>query len=81
MASPSSVLSMGYGSWGSVNLLPTLGFGLSTTTTGVRICGTAMVRPALLGTFTIGTSLRGAASVSPALLADLSLDCDCEVCQ
>jgi hypothetical protein len=27
MASPSSVLTLGYGSWGSVNLLPTLGYG------------------------------------------------------
>lgn len=27
MASPSTVLSLGYGSFGSVNLLPTLGFG------------------------------------------------------
>lgn len=28
MASPSSVISLGYGSWGSVNLLPTLGYGV-----------------------------------------------------
>jgi hypothetical protein len=27
MASPSSVITFGYGSWGSVNLVPTLGFG------------------------------------------------------
>jgi hypothetical protein len=26
-ASPSSVITLGYGSWGSVNLIPTLGFG------------------------------------------------------
>lgn len=32
MASPSSVLSMGYGSWGSVNLLPTLGYGTGAVT-------------------------------------------------
>lgn len=28
--SPSSVLSLGYGSWGSVGLVVTLGFGIST---------------------------------------------------
>ena len=28
MASPSTVLSRGYGSWGSVNLLPTRGYGI-----------------------------------------------------
>lgn len=27
MASPSTVVSLGYGSFGSINLLPTLGFG------------------------------------------------------
>lgn len=27
MASPSTVISLGYGSWGSVNLVPTLGYG------------------------------------------------------
>jgi hypothetical protein len=26
-ASPSSVLTLGYGSWGSANLVPTLGYG------------------------------------------------------
>lgn len=30
MASPSTVLSRGYGSWGSVNLVPTLGYGIGT---------------------------------------------------
>ena len=30
MASPSTVISEGFGSWGSVNLLPTLGFGINT---------------------------------------------------
>jgi hypothetical protein len=29
VASPSTVLTMGFGAWGSVNLLPTLGFGQS----------------------------------------------------
>ncbi len=28
MASPSTVLTRGYGSWGGVNLLPTLGYGI-----------------------------------------------------
>lgn len=29
MASPSSVITLGYGSWGSVNLVPTLGYGIN----------------------------------------------------
>lgn len=29
MASPSTVITLGYGSFGSVNLLPTLGFGIA----------------------------------------------------
>ena len=28
MATPSTVLTQGFGSWGNVNLLPTLGFGI-----------------------------------------------------
>ena len=34
MASPSTVLSLGFGSFGSVNLLPTLGFGSDTAEAG-----------------------------------------------
>lgn len=32
MASPSTVITLGYGSFGSVNLLPTLGYGVQTET-------------------------------------------------
>lgn len=28
MSSPSTVLTLGFGSWGSVNLLPTIGYGV-----------------------------------------------------
>jgi hypothetical protein len=28
MASPSTVITLGFGSWGGVNLLPTLGYGI-----------------------------------------------------
>lgn len=34
MASPSSVLTMGLGAWGSVNLIPTLGYGISNAIEG-----------------------------------------------
>lgn len=33
MASPSTVITLGYGSFGSVNLLPTLGYGTGITET------------------------------------------------
>lgn len=32
MGSPSTVLSLGFGGWGNVHLLPTLGFGIGTVT-------------------------------------------------
>lgn len=35
MASPSTVLSQGFGSWGSVHLLPTLGFGIGASIAGI----------------------------------------------
>lgn len=40
MASPSTVLTLGYGSFGGVNLLPTLGFGLGVAAVpaGRRVC-------------------------------------------
>ena len=31
MASPSTVITLGYGSFGSVNLLPTIGYGIAST--------------------------------------------------
>jgi len=44
MASPSTVVTLGFGSFGSVNLIPTLGFGtgIVVTTVGQRFCLTAM---------------------------------------
>jgi hypothetical protein len=45
MASPSTVLSQGYGSWGSVYLLPTLGFGIGGAAIGIeRPCVTLTAR-------------------------------------
>lgn len=43
-ASPSSVLSQGYGAWGSVNLLPTLGFGIGAA--AIAIIGIQIPRAA-----------------------------------
>jgi hypothetical protein len=40
MASPSTVITLGYGSFGSVNLVPTLGYGISTA---VIVSGPYMV--------------------------------------
>lgn len=44
--SPSSVISLGYGSWGSAGLVLTLGFGVGAAidNTG-QLCGTLTIRP------------------------------------
>jgi hypothetical protein len=42
MASPSTVITMGFGSFGSVNLLPTLGYGIGAASTPMFGCGHAL---------------------------------------
>ena len=36
MASPSTVISRGYGSWGTVNELPTIGYGIGAAPAGIE---------------------------------------------
>lgn len=52
MASPSTVITEGYGSFGSVNLLPTLGFGIGAAETGAAVSGTASISRRATGTAT-----------------------------
>ncbi len=51
MPSPSSVLTLGYGAWGSVNDLPTLGFGFGSVVSpppaGGLVCYTLSCAPAV----------------------------------
>lgn len=79
MASPSSVLSMGYGSWGSVNLLPTLGFGL-TVVPNFRLCGTLTIQPMVSGVLSVSPKFVGTLDVTPLVTGELSVDCDCGEC-
>lgn len=56
MASPSTVITEGYGSFGSVNLLPTLGYGIGS---GAVVSGTGAAT-ALRGVDTSRTALASA---------------------
>lgn len=52
-SSPSTVISEGFGSWGSVNLLLTDGFGSGSApppTPGGLVCGVITIRPAVAAT-------------------------------
>lgn len=66
MASPSSVLSLGLGSWGSVNLLPTLGYGVGEavvvtpgTAKRLAIVGPSQYRYPVIGAETTQHTLTG----------------------
>lgn len=58
--SPSSVISLGYGSWGSAGLVLTLGFGVGAAidNTG-QLCGTLTVRSLVQGTLQINELVQG----------------------
>lgn len=68
--SPSSVLTMGLGDWGSVNLLTTLGYGIGSGVAGpyrwaaidAHLAGTAAIGSHLAGADAIDTHLAGAAA-------------------
>lgn len=47
MASPSTVITMGFGSFGSVNLIPTLGYGVRITGTFGCLMACDMLAPGL----------------------------------
>lgn len=60
-ASPSSVLTRGLGSWGSVNLLLTRGLGSSNVvvTDTAPICGRMTLRTAVTGYMSVDESIEG----------------------
>jgi hypothetical protein len=53
MASPSTVLTRGYGSWGTVNALPTLGYGISADVATVHTATGTWEVPARTGTWQV----------------------------
>lgn len=63
MASPSTVLTRGYGDWSSVNLLPTLGYGIGEVIipdhTGFRVCGVAVVSKRVFGDAVVTKRVEG----------------------
>ena len=75
-ASPSSVLSLGLGSWSSVNLVVTLGFGSAEVAEvhGKLCIRSVSVRPALFGRVSNRPALEGTASSEPALLGKVKVN-------
>jgi hypothetical protein len=68
MASPSTVITRGFGSFGSVNLLPTLGYGQGEDEgDGGKVCGTLTVFPRVSGTVTAFGRLAGVVTVFPSV--------------
>lgn len=69
MASPSTVISEGFGSWGSVNLLITDGYGIGVAQTGGRICATVTIFPAVSGTAKLFPAASGTITIKPTVTA------------
>lgn len=76
MASPSSVLTQGLGSWGTPSLLVTLGFGSSEVVAahGFLCINSLTITPALLGRMTITPALECDATITPALIGGLEVN-------
>lgn len=72
MSSPSTVITLGYGSFGSVNLIPTLGYGpFGITTIQYPLCASLGIESVLDGSLGI-SFLSGSLSIEPIL--DGSID-------
>ena len=72
MASPSTVITLGFGSFGSVNLLPTLGYGISAVivvdTPGTTEVGWSFSVPATLLHYEVPTIVEMSFSTPETLL-------------
>lgn len=55
----SSVLTEGFGAWGSVNLMTTLGYGLGVAQADGPICGTLAVAGIVSGTLAVSPVVNG----------------------
>ena len=74
-ASPSTVLTRGLGSWGSVNLLLTRGLGSAEAAEshGFLCVGRVTIRPALTARLTNQPALTTSAELEPALTANVEI--------
>ena len=77
MASIATVVTMGYGSFGSVNLLPTIGYGIGSTVGGAQLCGDVTMQPLLTGRSSITQMLAGTTVVTPLLTGTTKVS-ECE---
>lgn len=60
-----AIVTLGFGAWGSANLLPTLGYGVAAVQAGGLVCGTASVAPRVAGTVSVSSRVAGTVSVTP----------------
>lgn len=53
-----AIITLGFGSWGSIDLLPTIGYGSGEVQTGGLVCATVTFTPSVIGTTTIEPSVE-----------------------
>lgn len=74
-ASPSSVLTLGFGSWGSSSLVVTLGYGSAAVAEshGFLCVGSVTIQPALTARLTIQPALTTSTELDPALTSRVEI--------
>lgn len=79
MASPSTVLTHGFGSWGSVNLLPTLGYGIGAEAAFNKVCfcSEAFGIPEFASERYINPEFSDEETIIPQFSSESFLDCNC----
>jgi hypothetical protein len=58
-----AIITLGFGSWGSNNLLPTLGFGIGEVQSGGLVCATVTIVPSVRSTTAIEPSVTAIAQI------------------
>lgn len=71
-----TVVTRGYGSFGTVNDLPTLGYSIGATLIGGTVCGTADIAPRVEGAAAFAARTTGTASFAPRVEGTAALE-DC----
>jgi hypothetical protein len=71
--SPSAVISHGFGSWGSVALVLTLGFGNGVASDGGLVCATPGVVPRVSATAGVTPRVEATAGVRPRVKASAGI--------
>lgn len=77
MASPSTIITLGYGSFGSVNLLVTLGYGIASAAASIPggICQQVLMRPAIQQVVEMSGGINQAVDMRPAFQQTVRMGC------